>query len=115
MFSKPNMIRFLEKVDADPESGCWNWIGGKHPRGYGIFWVNGRNIYAHRYFYEYLYDPVPSGLELDHVCRNNACVNPFHLEPVTHAKNMRRAALWGRWGGGTKFAGQTNRNGGSSD
>jgi hypothetical protein len=33
-------------------------------------------------------------LELDHICRVRNCVNPDHLEPVTHAENMRRSSNW---------------------
>ncbi|WP_369010576.1 HNH endonuclease signature motif containing protein, partial [Bacillus cereus] len=47
---------------------------------------------AHRYVYENLSGPIPEGMELDHLCRNPPCVNPDHLDPVTHEENMRRAA-----------------------
>jgi hypothetical protein len=30
-------------------------------------------------------------LELDHLCRNRGCVNPFHLEDVSHIENMKRS------------------------
>lgn len=48
---------------------------------------------AHRVVYEALVGPIPDGLQLDHVCRNRACVNPAHLEPVTALENTRRSAL----------------------
>lgn len=72
------------------ESGCWEWQGARQDRGYGVLTVLGYQIRTHRYFYESLVGPVPDGLELDHLCRNPPCVNPEHLEPVTHAENMRR-------------------------
>lgn len=45
---------------------------------------------AHRVAYEEIMGPVPEGLELDHLCRTRSCVNPSHLEPVTHRENMNR-------------------------
>ncbi|HEV2123202.1 MAG TPA: HNH endonuclease signature motif containing protein [Chloroflexota bacterium] len=56
---------------------------GRGPRGTG-------NLKAHRWAYEALVGPIPTGTELDHLCRNPACVRPDHLEPVTHAENIRR-------------------------
>jgi hypothetical protein len=84
--------RFWPKVDA--EGDCWVWIGGRYPLGYGCFYLagsrDGRG--AHRVLWEHLVGPIPSGLELDHLCRNPPCVNPDHLEPVTHKENLRRGA-----------------------
>lgn len=78
--------------------GCWEWTSftnGSHRwQGYGKVTLGpGRYVYAHRAVYEELRGPIPEGLELDHLCRNHACVNPWHLEPVTHRENMRRSVL----------------------
>jgi hypothetical protein len=40
-----------------------------------------------------LIGPIPDGLQLDHLCRNKACCNPMHLEPVTARENQRRADI----------------------
>lgn len=56
-------------------------------------------IYAHRYLDQLVNGPIPSDLELHHLCRNRACVRPSHLLRLTHAENMRLAALEGAWAG----------------
>jgi hypothetical protein len=58
--------------------------------GYGTLAVDGRTVYAHRLLYERHVGPIPAGLSPDHLCQNPACCNPDHLEPVTHAENLRR-------------------------
>jgi hypothetical protein len=69
---------------------CWEWTGSLMTDGYGQKCHGGRYVAAHRLVYEALVGPVPEGLELDHLCGNPSCVNPDHLEPVTHQENMRR-------------------------
>lgn len=82
-----------ERYVISADTGCWVYQRSINPAGYGFYRVPGtrRNRKAHRYFYEEVYGPVPGGLELDHLCRNTRCVNPDHLEPVTHVENRRRA------------------------
>ena len=82
--------RFWEKVDFS--GSCWGWMGPRS-KGYGRFGIGGKVVLAHRFARELLGVPAPADLCLDHLCRNKACVNPDHTEPVTLAENTRRAGF----------------------
>lgn len=82
--------RFQAKIDM--RGSCWLWMGAKTVKGYGSFNDGGHTRQAHRVAYELSYGPVPDGLEIDHTCGNRSCVNPQHLEAVTHSENLRRGA-----------------------
>lgn len=94
-------VRFWSKVNLigsipshRPELGnCWLWQAGLK-NGYGEFnmgWqFNHRAEYAHRFSYASLFGPIPDNKELDHLCRVPNCVNPTHLEAVSHLVNMKR-------------------------
>jgi len=82
--------RYWAKVQVGELDECWNWTAYRDENGYGRFSVNGRYVLAHRFAYEALVGPIPEGLELDHLCRNRACENPWHMEPVTCQVNVLR-------------------------
>lgn len=82
--------RFWRKVSVNPVTGCWEWTASKSSSGYGRFLFHGRLWQAHRIAFEVLCWPVPLALDIDHLCRNRACCNPSHLEPVTRKENIRR-------------------------
>jgi hypothetical protein len=86
--------RLASKIEID-SNGCWIWTGSKSRLGYGCIHMGGRKgrvIEAHIVAYRFFAGEIPEGLELDHLCRNRACVNPDHLQPVTHQENMSRGA-----------------------
>lgn len=88
---RPRLDRFAEKI-ALADSGCIEWIAACNGVGYGVLSINrtGGKILAHRWSYEHHKGPIPDGLEVDHLCRNRRCVNPDHLEAVTHRINTLR-------------------------
>lgn len=83
--------RFTAKYTRDADTGCWLWHGAADNHGYGRIKIDGVRILAHRFAYEAFVGPIPHGLEIDHLCRTPSCVNPAHLEPVTHRENMLRS------------------------
>ena len=81
--------RFWWKVNKTND--CWLWEGALTDKGRGTTGIGGGITRpAHRVAYELMIGPIPEGLEIDHLCRVPRCVNPSHLEPVTHAENIRR-------------------------
>jgi hypothetical protein len=78
--------------DRGHPTPCWIWQRAINGAGYGAKWFAGKVCRAHRVYYERLVGPIPAGLELDHLCRVRACVNPAHLEPVPGRENTRRGA-----------------------
>lgn len=83
------IARFWSCVDRS--DGCWTWTGPRNSQGYGLPCILGEHRAAHAVSYSLAVGSVPPGLELDHLCRNRLCVNPAHLEAVTHRTNMLRA------------------------
>jgi hypothetical protein len=81
--------RFIDKLLVMPD-GCWEWQGAKANLGYGRFYFDGQSRPAHRFSWTWLKGSIPKGLDIDHLCRNTSCVNPTHLEPVTHRENLLR-------------------------
>lgn len=94
--------RFWAKVEKTAD--CWVWTGAVKETGYGCFIDHGNHmVRAHRFAYESMRGPIPEGLDLDHLCHvrdsscaggtsclHRRCVNPSHLEPVTHRENLLR-------------------------
>lgn len=85
--------RFWSKVNRAEPDACWLWESATNQNGYGTFSMGGREgrpEFAHRVAWMLCMGPIPEGLVLDHLCRVPGCVNPSHLEPVTHRENCAR-------------------------
>lgn len=96
---RPLAERLWEKVDRSEPDQCWIWTGALDTAGYGkirraraeVRSTGGPHHWpAHRLSYTLLVGPILEGLDVDHLCRNRACVNPGHLEPVSRQVNVLR-------------------------
>lgn len=93
----PRDLLFWMKVELDDSSYCWNWTGPRDKDGYGLFGDAKLNSLAfghktrraHRIAYSLITEPIPDGLEIDHMCFNTSCVNPCHLRVVTRTVNLQ--------------------------
>ena len=81
--------RFRREFQGGREADCWEWLRLDR-YGYGVVIAQGRGSGAHRISFMVHKGPIPPGLEIDHLCRNRACVNPSHLEAVIHRVNASR-------------------------
>lgn len=106
------LARFLERIEVDEASGCWNWTGSPNNHGYGIATTRGlvetekTQMLAHRVSWIVHKGPIPTsdcahGTVVRHKCDNRLCVNPDHLEIGSQADNVRDMIVRGRKVSGT--------------
>ncbi len=96
---RPAEDRFWENVNKNAENGCWEWTGYCNELGYGRIYIEGQNVYVHRYSYELQNGPVPEDLCVLHNCPggdNPRCCNPAHLWLGTKADNSLDMVRKGR-------------------
>lgn len=84
--------RFLKKVQVNTNkvfegTPCWEWMAFLDDGGYGRF-NSPLDNYAHRFAYRFFIGEIPEGFDVDHRCQNRRCQSPFHIQAVTHTKNM---------------------------
>src|ERR1017187_10429938 len=83
-------LNSIQARSVETPSGCWAWTGYINARGYGQVRHQRRLRRGHRLAYILAKGPISDGFEIDHLCRQRDCVNPPHLEAVTHQENCRR-------------------------
>jgi len=84
-------------VQRSFETPCWEWTKSCVPNGYGCISYLGKKRHVHRFAWESLNGPIPSGLQVCHKCDNPPCFRPDHLFLGTAADNIRDAILKGRF------------------
>lgn len=90
------LARFWPKVGKAGPNECWPWTGTTDGR-YGLFWVSGRHVRAHRFSWEIANrQPFPDGKDACHTCDNPSCVNPIHIFPGSPSDNALDAVRKGR-------------------
>lgn len=91
--SVKTLNQLLDQCEVVEEpGGCWMWRGATRPEGYGQVNWRGRVEATHRVTYALLVEPIPAGMEIDHLCGYPGCCNPDHLEMVAGEENRRRQA-----------------------
>lgn len=87
------MTAYYDRVmsRSEPVGDCLIWTGARQPSGYGQIWNGKRPEQVHRIVYRAVHGEIPTDLEIDHLCRNRACVRVDHLQAVSHRENMRRS------------------------
>lgn len=83
--------RFWSKVNKSAK--CWTWTGVMNDDGYGLFSHLRKNVRAHRFAWELLVGEIEGGKQLDHRCRNHACVRPDHLRLATNKQNAEHLGM----------------------
>lgn len=88
------LTKIMSRVTVDEECGCWIWqgptSGNGRGGGYGRMCLDGQTVAVHRVMATLFMGYIPGKKQVDHTCRNRLCVNPDHLEIVTHKENQRR-------------------------
>ena len=101
---RSQLARFARHYRVNPATGCWLWVGDLDKWGYGQHRIGPghKERYAHVIAFEHFHGPVPPGLQVGHLCHDQAlaqgecsggiclhrrCVNPDHLSAQTRSEN----------------------------
>ena len=88
------ITRIFASVEIRGETECWPWLGQDSGTGrgggYPRMTLEGQTVAVHRVLYTHFHGFIPSKKQIDHTCENRSCLNPDHLELVTHKQNQKR-------------------------
>lgn len=76
--------------------GCWEWQSALNGVRYPLVVVHRKTLLAHRLALLVFRGEFDPRCDVDHLCRNSVCVNPDHLEAVSHRENVQRGESFGR-------------------
>lgn len=86
-FCSPECFAF-SKLTKPSEKDCWIWESNTH-NGYGLFQYKKRNFLPHRLLWEHKFGKIPKGMCLSHLCGNNLCCNPTHMQLIGRGKYQK--------------------------
>lgn len=85
--------KIMARIEID-KNDCWVWQGPTSGSGrggnYGRMSLDGATHAVHRVMWTNEFGIIPHKKQIDHTCNNRLCVNPDHLELVTHKQNQKR-------------------------
>jgi DNA-binding transcriptional regulator YiaG len=97
-------VTWIRKHIGYCSDDCLPWPFAKDPHyGRGIFGLNGKVLWAHRYMCELVHGPAPDDRpQAAHSCGNGhlGCCNPRHLSWKTNSENQLDRVSHGRHEGG---------------
>lgn len=90
---------FLERIQINPSTKCWEWQGARDRDGYGHMGYKNKIYLVHRLAYMYYHNISESNIKnkvVMHACDNPSCVNPNHLNLGTPKDNVHDCIKKGR-------------------
>lgn len=98
-----DLQRIMDRVQFDPNAGCWLWEGACNGNGYAVVSIKGKSVRVHRWLFEQKIGPLREDQQVCHKCDTTNCVNPQHLFVGSASDNARDRERKRRGGGARHF------------